>query len=56
MSGRLELRDGRAYFVQREAQGNGILHTLREAALLADLPAGSPPLAAGAEVDAYQLF
>lgn len=54
--GRLELRAGTAYLVQAERQGNGMLHPLIGCTLLGVLPAGSPPMAAESEIEAYRLF
>ncbi len=54
--GRLELRNGMAYLVQTERQGNGMLHPLVGCSLLGVLPAGSPPMAAESEIEAYWLF
>lgn len=56
LPGRLLVKDGFAYLEQAERQGNGMLHPLQGCTLLGEIPAGSPPLEAGCEVDAWLLF
>lgn len=39
--GRLEIEDGKAYFVHNDGQGNGVVSSLMGCDLLAEIPAGS---------------
>lgn len=55
LRGSLEIVDGTAYFVQRGAQGGSALANLAYCNLLAEIPAGSPPLDAGALIQAYEI-
>ncbi len=54
--GRLEVREGRAYLLQTEKQGNGMLHPLHKCTILGELPAGSPPMESESLIDGYSLF
>ena len=56
LPGRLIVRDGAAYLEQNLRQGNGMLRPLVDCELLGEIPAGSPPMEAGAEIRAYCLF
>ncbi len=51
--GRLRLSDGTVYMDVSRAQGNGVLHSLAGCDLLAEIPAGSGKLPAGARLSAY---
>lgn len=53
--GKLELSGGVAYMKITGAQGNGVLHSLIGCDVMAIVPQGSPPLVAGAVLDAYLL-
>lgn len=55
LPGKLVVRQGEAYISITPAQGNGILHPLHECNVIAELPKGSPAMAAGALVHAYLL-
>ena len=56
LPGRLIVRGMEAYLEQNLRQGNGMLRPLMDCELLGEIPAGSPPLEAGAEIRAYCLF
>lgn len=51
--GTLDLTDGMARMHVSKGQGNGVLHSLIGCDLLAEIPGGSPKLAAGTRLDAY---
>ena len=51
--GTLDLSDGTAKMHVSRAQGNGVLHSLAGCDLLAEIPAGSGALPAGARLNAY---
>lgn len=51
--GRLVYENGETCFASVDAQGNGALTSLLGCNLVADLPAGTPPLPVGTAVDAY---
>ncbi len=51
--GRLVLKDGRAWFSQTGRQGNGVVSSLVGCDMFAEIPAGSPPVEAGALLRAY---
>lgn len=51
--GRLEFENGRTVMSIEQGQGNGVLHSLIGCNLIAEIPAGSPPLPAGTELKAY---
>lgn len=51
--GRLDIRDGKAFFMENDAQGNSAVSSLSDCDLIAELPAGSPSQPAGALVKAY---
>ena len=53
--GRLEILDGKAYFVESSGQGNTVLSSMVDCDLLAEIPAGSPPLEAGTLVTVYRI-
>lgn len=52
LRGRLEIKAGRATFVQMDGQGNGIMSSFIGCDLIGQIPAGSPPLDAGTEISA----
>ncbi|MDR3363440.1 MAG: molybdopterin molybdotransferase MoeA [Clostridiales Family XIII bacterium] len=54
--GHLKIEDGEAFFAENTGQGGGDISSLVNCDLLADIPAGSPPLEAGARVKAYRVF
>ena len=54
--GSLEIRDGEAFFVENTGQGGGDISSLVGCDILAEIPAGSPPLAAGTCVKGYRVF
>ena len=56
MRGSLSIRDGEAFFFENAGQGGGDISSLVGCDLLAVIPAGSPPLAAGTCVKAYRVF
>ena len=56
MRGYLEIRDGEAFFVENEGQGGGDISSLVNCDLLAEIPAGSPPLPAGTCIKVYRVF
>ncbi|MDR0852375.1 MAG: molybdopterin molybdotransferase MoeA [Clostridiales Family XIII bacterium] len=53
--GYLSIEVGNAYFIENKSQGSGDISSLSRCDLLAEIPAGSPPLAAGALVRAYRI-
>jgi len=55
LRGRLEVENGRALFSENEGQGNGAVLSLVGCDLLAEIPAGSPPLPAGTMVRAFRV-
>lgn len=55
LRGRLEIEDGKAFFVENEGQGNGAVASLVDCDLLGEIEAGSPPLPAGTIIKAYRL-
>jgi molybdopterin molybdotransferase len=55
LRGRLEIRDGKAYFTENAGQGNGIVSSLVGCDLLGEIPAGSPQLPAGTMIRAYRI-
>jgi molybdopterin molybdotransferase len=55
LRGRLELGEGTAWFVENAGRGNGLVSSLMECDLLGEVPAGSPPLPAGARLKAYRV-
>ena len=54
--GFLKIEGGEAFFVENAGQGGGDISSLVDCDLLAEIPAGSPPLPAGALVKAYRVF
>ena len=56
MRGSLEIVDGSAVFAENQGQGGGDISSLVTCDLLAEIPAGSPPLPAGTRIKAYRLF
>lgn len=55
LRGRLEICDGKAVFNESDGQGNGSVSSLVGCDLLGEVPPGSPPLPAGAEIKAYRV-
>ena len=55
IQGQLSVENGCAYFVESPRQANGTVSSLVQCSLLAEIPAGSPPLAAGTMVKAYRI-
>ncbi len=55
LRGRLEIKDGKAYFAENEGQGNGAVYSLLGCDLLGEIEAGSPPLPEGTRIKAYLL-
>ncbi|MCR5790976.1 MAG: NTP transferase domain-containing protein [Lachnospiraceae bacterium] len=55
LRGRLLLSDGRAFFAENDHQGNGMLRSFSDFDLMAEIPAGSDALPAGAEVTVYRI-
>lgn len=55
LRGQLMIEDGAAYFCETGRQQNGAISSLSGCNLLAEVPAGSPPLPAGTPVKAYML-
>ena len=55
LRGRLLIEEGRAFFVPNDGQGNGVVSSLLNCDLLADIPAGTPPLADGTLLKAYRV-
>ena len=53
--GRMELVNGEVCFCGMDHQGNGALTSLLGCDLIADIPPDTPPLPAGAVIDAYVL-
>lgn len=53
--GRLVIEDGVAYFQTGEGQGNGVVSSLVGCDMLAEIPAGTPAVEAGALVKAYRV-
>ncbi len=53
--GRMLIEDGTAYFLHSGSQGNGSVSSLVGCDVLAEIPAGSPPVEAGARVRAYRV-
>lgn len=55
LRGRLVLEEGRAWFQENPRQGNGCVSSLAGCDLLAEIPAGSPPLPAGTMVTVHRV-
>ena len=55
LRGRLVLEEGRALFEENPGRGNGSAFSLIHCELLAEIPALSPPLAAGTPVTVYRV-
>ena len=55
LRGRLLIEDARAYFVENEGRGNGIVSSFVGCDLLGEIPAGSPPLEAGTVIKAWRI-
>ena len=53
--GRMVIQQGQVCFRSVDTQGNGALTSLLGCDLIADIPMGTPPLPAGAVVDAYRI-
>ncbi len=53
--GRLEVRDGIAYFRQTQAEGNGLVSPLIGCDLVGQIPAGTPGLAAGDKIKVFRI-
>jgi molybdopterin molybdotransferase len=54
--GFLSIKDGEALFIENAGQGGGDISSLVDCDILAEIPAGSPPLSAGTRVKAYRIF
>lgn len=54
--GKLKIVNGEAHIDMKPRQGNGMLHPLHGCDVLAELPAGSPPVKAGEKVRGYLIF
>ena len=55
LRGRLLIEEGKAYFLPNDGQGNGVVSSLLGCDLLAEIPAGTPPLEDGALLKAYRV-
>ena len=55
LRGHLAVENGVAFFVENPRQTNGSVSSLIQCNLLAEIPAGSPPLPAGTMVKAYRI-
>ena len=55
LRGHLEIKDGKAYFVELGVQSGGEISSFATADLLAEIPAGSDPLPAETLVKAWRL-
>jgi molybdopterin molybdotransferase len=55
LRGRLEIRDGQAFFAENPGQGSGTVSSLVSCDLIGEVPAGSPPLPAGVKIRAYKM-
>ena len=55
LRGHLSVEGGTAFFLENRSQGNGSVSSLLQCDLLAEIPAGSPPLDAGTMVKAYRI-
>lgn len=53
LRGRAKIKDGRLVFEPIENQKNGSVLSMMDCNLLGEIPAGSPALVAGAEIDVY---
>ncbi|MBR5381205.1 MAG: molybdopterin molybdotransferase MoeA [Oscillospiraceae bacterium] len=53
--GRISIEDGTAFFVSLDGQGNGVVSSFIGCDALGEIPAGSPPLAAGEKIKAYRI-
>jgi molybdopterin molybdotransferase len=53
LRGSLSIEDGKAFFIENSGQGGGDISSLNNCDLIAEIPAGSPELGAGASVKAY---
>ncbi|MBR6522254.1 MAG: molybdopterin molybdenumtransferase MoeA, partial [Oscillospiraceae bacterium] len=53
--GRLEIEDGKAYFVHNDGQGNGVVSSLMGCDLLAEIPAGTGRAQAGQILSAIRV-
>ena len=56
LRGHLEIQNGEALFVENSGQGGGDISSFVDCDLLAEIPAGSPPMLAGSNVKAYRVF
>lgn len=56
LPGRMEIRDGKAYLIQADQQGNGMLHPLHRCTLLGEIPSGSPAMEESSIINAYWIF
>ena len=54
LRGRLVIDNGQAFFEENAGQGNGMLISLLDFDLIGEIPAGSPPVSAGAIIKAYR--
>jgi len=54
--GKMKIIGGQACLDMKPRQGNGMLHPLHGCDVLAELPAGSPPVTAGEKVRGYVIF
>jgi molybdopterin molybdotransferase len=55
LRGRLEILEGKAFFVENAGQGNGNFSSLVGCDLIGEIPAGSDPLSAGTKIKAYKV-
>ena len=53
--GRLSIENGVAYFISQDGQGNGVVSSFIGCDVLGEIPAGSPPVAAGEKILAYRV-
>jgi molybdopterin molybdotransferase len=54
LRGRLMISNGQAFFDENIGQGNNMLKSFLDFDLVAEIPAGSPPLSAGTMIKAYR--
>lgn len=55
LRGRLSVEGGTAFFEENSSRGSGSISSLLQCDLLAEIPAGSPPLEAGTLIKAYRV-
>lgn len=55
LRGKLEIEDGKAYFIEKSEQGNGVLSSFIDCDVLVEIPWGSEEIKAGTLVTGYRV-